>query len=227
MPSQLKPIKLWGAGGPNPPKVAIVLEELGVPYEVDPVPFTDTRRPEYLAINPNGRLPSIHDSNTSLTLWESGAILEYLVEQYDTQHNISFALGTTESYHAKQWLFFQVSGQGPYYGQAAWFKRSHPEQLPSALERYVKETNRHAGVVEGWLAKQKEKHGSGDGPWLIGDKCSFADLAFIPWHKIMIGYILSKEEFDEDNYPNMKDWIDRMCLRESVKTVRAKSQPTF
>lgn len=78
--STIKPIKVWGKGGPNPPKVAILLEELGVPYEAIAVPLADVKKPEYLAVNPNGHLPSIYDPNTDLTLWESGAIVEYLIE---------------------------------------------------------------------------------------------------------------------------------------------------
>lgn len=94
----------------------MILEELGVPYEAEAVPMTDIKKPEYLAINPNGRLPSIYDPNTAITLWESGAIVEYLIERYDTERKLSFEPGTAESYHAKQWLFFQASRQGPYYG---------------------------------------------------------------------------------------------------------------
>lgn len=227
MSSQLKPIKVWGSGGPNPPKVAIILQELGVPYEVEAIPFTEVKSQPYLSINPNGRLPSIQDPNTDITLWESGAIVEYLIERYDTEHRISFPAGSKEAYLAKQWLYFQVSGQGPYFGQAAWFKKFHPEPIPSALNRYVGETNRHTAVLEEWLAKQKKEHGgSADGPWLVGGKCSYADLVFITWHKV-ISLILSKEEFDEEKSPNVKDWIDRMCTRESVKTVRANSTPPF
>ena len=118
MSSPLKPLKVWGQGGPNPPKVAITLLELNVPHEIIPTPLSEIKKPEYLAINPNGRLPAIYDPNTDITLWESGAIIEYLIERYDSQHRLSFVPGTPESYHAKQWLFFQTTGQGPYYGQA-------------------------------------------------------------------------------------------------------------
>lgn len=125
MSSQIKPIKVWGQGGPNPPKVAMILSELEIPHEIIAIPFTDVKKPEYVAINPNGRVPAIHDPNTDLTLWESGAIVEYLIERYDTKQKLSFPAGSAESYHAKQWLFFQTSGQGPYYGQAAWFIKYH------------------------------------------------------------------------------------------------------
>jgi glutathione S-transferase len=112
--STLKPIKVWGQGGPNPPKVAMVLEELGIPYEIEPLPISEVKSPKYLAINPNGRLPAIQDPNTGITLWESGAIVEYLIETYDKEYKLSFPAGTTEYFHAKQWLFFQTTGQGPY-----------------------------------------------------------------------------------------------------------------
>jgi len=219
MSSQIKPIKVWGQGGPNPPKVAIMLGELGVPYEVNPIPFSDIKKPEYLAINPNGRLPAIQDPNTGITLWESGAIVEYLIERYDTDHRLSFAPGTPESYHAKQWLYFQTTGQGPYYGQAAWFKKFHQEQLPSAIERYVNEVNRVSGVLDGYLAQQKQEHGdSADGPWLVGNKLSYADLSFISWQKV-IAVILAKEEYNEDKFPHLKEWLGKMTSREKVKTV--------
>jgi glutathione S-transferase len=74
--STLKPITLYGQGGPNPPRVAIILAELSLPHTVIPIPLSEVKLPPYTAINPNGRLPAIHDPNTDLTLWESGAIVE-------------------------------------------------------------------------------------------------------------------------------------------------------
>jgi len=138
MSAQIKPIKVWGQGGPNPPKVIFILEELDLPHEIIFVALSDVKKPEYVAINPNGRLPAIHDPNTNITLWESGAIMEYLIEHYDTQHRLSFARGTPEYYHAKQWLFFQTTGQGPYYGQAAWFIKYHPENCQVSLNGIIR-----------------------------------------------------------------------------------------
>jgi glutathione S-transferase len=105
--SSLKPIKIWGNRGPNPPKVLMLCEELSIPYEALPTTFADLKTPEFLAVNPNGRMPAIHDPNTNLTIWESGAILEYLIEKYDKKQKMSFAPGSNESYLAKQWLFLQ------------------------------------------------------------------------------------------------------------------------
>jgi glutathione S-transferase len=87
--SSLKPIVIWGKHGPNPPKVRMLAEEMGLPYDL------------------NGRMPAIQDPNEDFTLWESGAIIEYLVEKYDTERKMSFAPGSKEAYLAKQWLYFQ------------------------------------------------------------------------------------------------------------------------
>lgn len=220
--SDIKPIKLWGKGGPNPPKPAIVLEELGLPHEIIPFPLSKVKTPEYLAVNPNGRLPSIYDPNTDLTLWESGAIIEYLIERYDDEGKLGFPTGSNESYLAKQWLFFQVSGQGPYYGQAAWFIKFHHEKLPSAIERYVKEINRVSSVLEGHLAKQETGE---DGPWLVGNKYSYADLSWVPW-QVVVGLVVTKEHgFSLDDYPLVKDWVDRIQSRPAVKKVMSESHP--
>lgn len=113
----IKPLVLYGLRATaNLVKVAIVLRTLSIPYELHPIDFTECKQPAYLAVNPNGRCPALSDPNTGLTLWESGAIIEYLVETYDTQHTISFST-SPEKYHLKQWLHFQTSGQGPYFGQ--------------------------------------------------------------------------------------------------------------
>ena len=110
----LQPIKVWGGGGPNPPKVGYICEELGLPYTVVDISFPQLKEQTYLSINPNGRMPAIYDPNTDLTLWESGAIVEYLVERYDVERKVSFEPGSKHAQLARQWLFFQVSGQGPY-----------------------------------------------------------------------------------------------------------------
>lgn len=220
MSSSLKPIKAYGKAGPNPPKVLMVLEELGLPYEIVDVPFSDVKGPAYIAVNPNGRLPAIQDPNTGLTLWESGAILEYLVEKYDTKNLISFPAGSSEAYLAKQWLFFQVTGQGPYFGQAVWFTKFHSEQLPSAKERYYKEVARVTGVLEGVLAENKKKNSSGDGPWLVGNKCSYADISFIMWQRVIeMMQVVPKEHYDIEKYPEVKAWMEKMTSRKAIKKI--------
>lgn len=220
--TQLKPIKVWGKGGPNPPKVVMVLKELGIPHEIIPIPLSDVKSPEYVAINPNGRLPSIQDPNTDITLWESGAIVLYLIDKYDPDRRLGFAPGTPEWYHAQQWLFFQTTGQGPYYGQAAWFKKFHHERLPSAVERYVKEAHRVTAVLEGHLTKQRETLGkeaitASGGPWLVGNQFSYADLAWVSWQLILPMVVTAEDGLDLGQYPAVADWITRMNKRESVQ----------
>lgn len=95
-------------------------------------------------------MPAIEDPNTNLTLWESGAIYQYLVEQYDTGGRLTHAT-LAGRHHCNQWLHFQVSGQGPYFGQCGWFGHLHPERIPSAVERYANEIRRVLGVIEGVL----------------------------------------------------------------------------
>ena len=219
MSSQLKPIKLYGIGGPNPPKVAMALEELGLPYEPIFIPISDVKGEEYTKINPNGRLPSIYDPNTDLTLWESAAIVLYLVERYDTDHKISFPRGSNEAFQAQQWLFFQASGQGPYYGQSIYFARYHSEKVPSTEDRFNKEINRVTGVLEGWLAKQDQN----SGPWLVGGKYSYADLSFINWQS-GIGKFLAKETFDPDQFPHVKKWLGNIEARAAIKSVLEENE---
>jgi glutathione S-transferase len=219
--SSLKPIKVYGKGGPNPPKAAIILDELNIPKEIEAIPFSDVKKPEYLAINPNGRLPAIYDPNTDITLWESGAILEYLIEKYDKDLKLSFAPGSKEYFQAKQWFFYQATGQGPYYGQAVWFTKYHPEKLQSAVDRYVGEIKRVSGVLEGQLARQKEEFGAQpgfDGPWFVGNKLSYVDFAFVPWQLIVTNIFGGGGQFDESEFPLLKEWMAKLNARESVKT---------
>ncbi|KAH6843246.1 glutathione S-transferase [Chaetomium sp. MPI-CAGE-AT-0009] len=226
--SNLQPIQLWGRRGPNPPKVTMILEELNLPYTHIPIDFKDVKSPEYTAINPNGRLPAIRDPNNSdLILWESGAIIEYLMERYDTDRRLSFAPGTSEAYLTKQWLFFQASGQGPYFGQATWFKMYHHEKVPSAFERYAGEVKRVSAVLESYLGGVKQKQeadGGGDGPWLVGGKLTFADISFVMWYCWM-EWSLDEEEFNLGDYPVVKEWLYKMKARESVDKVLRDIKP--
>lgn len=215
--ASLKPITIHGKHGPNPPKIRILCEELGLPYQVNDVQFPDLKQPAFLAINPNGRMPAIQDPNTSLTLWESGAIMLYLIETYDKEQKLSFAPGSNEAQLARQWLFFQTTGQGPYYGQAVWFTRYHPETLPSAQERYYREIERVTGVLEKHLKEQPKGE---DGPWLVGGKFSYADLAFVSWQLVVED--LLKEKVDVEAFTEVKGWMERMKGREAVGKVVAE-----
>lgn len=215
MPRDIKPIKIYGGYlGPNPFKTHIILRELDLPYETDFIDFSQLKTPAYESINPNGRLPAIYDPNTDITLWESGAIIEYLIETYDQDHTISFTRGTKESYQTVQWLYYQVSGQGPYYGQAVWFKRYHEDHIESAIQRYVNEIKRVSKVLDRWLEKRE---------WLVGDKLTFADLAFIPWQNAAQKFF-SEEGFDQNEFPHVRRWLNRMNERPIVKDLAEKQE---
>ncbi|MCJ1453362.1 hypothetical protein MMC28_003709 [Mycoblastus sanguinarius] len=204
-----KPIEVWMLPpGPNPWKVIIILEELSVPYEIKPIRFEDIKKPPFIDINPNGRAPAIIDPNTNPTLWESGAIIQYLIEQYDTHKKLTYE-SIQDKQHLNQWLMFQMSGQGPYYGQCGWFNVLHPEKLPSAIERYTNEVRRVLDVLEGCLAGKQ---------WLVGDKCTFADLSFVTWNDRMDMVMGVPDSKPLEKYPNVEAWHNRMTSRDSLKT---------
>jgi len=211
--SDLKPITFYShAGGPNPPKVQFVLEELGIPYER--IVVSDPKADWYVKLNPNGRLPTIIDpNNKDFTLWESGAILEYLVETYDKEGKLNGAT-PEDKWHIKQYVHFQMSGQGPYYGQAAWFHFFHPEDIPSAKTRYEEQAVRVLSVLE-TILKDKE--------YLVGGKVTYADLAFVSWNNVLFGdnfKVNLKEKYDVINkYPSFWAWHQRLLARDSVKKV--------
>lgn len=212
----LKPIVLYShVTGPNPWKVVAIFEELGLPYETKLLQFPEMKQEPFEKINPNGRVPAIEDPNTGINLWESGAIVEYLVETYDKQNTISFAAGTPDYFYAKQWLHFQMSGQGPYFGQAVWFTRFHSEQLPSARERYVNEIRRVCGVLNRALEGRE---------YLVGGKYSFADAAFVPWYGIVP--LITGDAFDlAKDFPNLNAWLERVRARPAwVKTLKVKAE---
>ena len=218
----LKPIVIHGNGGPNPTKVIVLLEVLGLPYTALNVAFSDVKGPSYTALNPNGRLPTIEDPNTGIKVWESGAIVTYLINTYDRDHKFSFEANTPDAWHAQQWLHLQATGQGPYYGQAVWFKKFNPEPNPSAVKRYVGEINRITSVLDGWLAKRSE--GAEGGKWLVGGKLSYADLAFVSY-QITANTWFAKDEFDPKQYPEVKKWLERMMKTEAVTAALSKCVP--
>jgi len=213
-----KPIKLYShAMGPNPWKVAIILEELNLPFESIYMDFGDLKKEPFESVNPNGRVPAIEDPNTGLKLWESGAIIEYLLDTYDTTNKLSYTT-SPEKYDAKCWFHFQTSGQGPYYGQRAWFALFHSEKnITSAIDRYGNEINRVIGVIDRHLQKTGK-------PYLVGDKVTYADLAFVPWHWLTIGqpHIMG-EDFAkewETKYPLAWAWNQRLLARPAVSKLR-------
>jgi len=214
-----KQFTLFSHKGPNGWKVVFVLEELGLTYETIYLDFEkgEQKAPEHTKYNPNGRIPTLIDhKNNEFAIWESNAIMLYLVEKYDSDHKIS-----VESFEDRmvqlQWLFFQASGQGPYFGQAAWFLSYHQEKIPSAVERYQNEILRVFGVLETVLSKRE---------WLVGDKCTIADLSFIPWNVTAVTRLLEgREDFNfEKDFPSVATWHNKLRAREAVKKAGAASQ---
>lgn len=208
------------APGPNSWKTAYLLEELGLNYEIKSFRFDDVKKKPFIDINPNGRVPAIEDPNTDLVLWESGAIAQYLVEQYDTEHRLSYEF-FKERHLCNQWLHFQVSGQGPYYGQCGWFTYLHHEKFPSAIERYANEIKRRISVLQGVLAAKPA-----DQQFLVGDKHTYVDMAFVPWN-FRLSEVLG-QDWDQvwDGAPNVRAWHEKMVNSDAWKRcmeIRAKA----
>ncbi|KAF4637091.1 hypothetical protein G7Y89_g995 [Cudoniella acicularis] len=208
--STLKPLVLYGSPvAPNPVKVAIVLKILNLPYTTTAIPITEVKTPSYVAVNPNGRLPALEDPNTGIKVWESGAIVEYIVDTYDKEHQLSFERATKEDWECKQWLHFQMSGQGPYYGQAMWFTRMADPPNPTALQRYQNEVKRVSGVLDNWLEGKE---------FLVGNKLTYVDLAFVPWQKAILP-AMPKEYDAAKEFPNVEAWLQRLLVIDGVKKV--------
>jgi GSH-dependent disulfide-bond oxidoreductase len=196
-------IQLYTWGTPNGKKASIMLEEIDLPYEVHPINIGqgDQFKPEYLAINPNNKIPSIIDTDgpggKPLTLFESGAILMYLAEKTGKL----WPADMRQRYLVIQWLMFQMGGVGPMFGQANYFFRLE-EKVPYAIERYHKEALRLYGVLEKAL---------GQNEYLAG-KYSIADIATYPWVWRHEMHHVKLEEF-----PHVKSWYDKISERPAVK----------
>ncbi|KAK9453296.1 glutathione S-transferase [Dipodascopsis uninucleata] len=197
--------------GPNGWKVAQVLCELGLEYETIFKEFGDgengMKTPEFEAINPNGRIPALVDhSNNELTIWESGAIILYLVKKYDPEHKL-YPATLEEQALVDTWFFYQMTGFGPYLGQAVFFKVLEGNKNVAASERYVAETHRMLKV----LTKQLTREGSNG--WLVLGKLTIADLSFLQWVRFLykIGIDISTE------YPAVHEWKESMLSRPGVQ----------
>jgi GST-like protein len=188
-------IQLYTASTPNGHKISIALEELGVPYQVHKIHFSQQEQhsAEFLKINPNGKIPAIVDGETAV--FESGAILIYLAEK----HGKLLPPSGAGRYAVLQWLMFQMSAVGPMLGQFNYFMREK-EQNPPAIERYRKESFRILGVLD---ARLKEAE------FLAGDY-SIADIATYPW-------IAAGRAFLGDALPHVIRWLDRLAARPAVE----------
>jgi GST-like protein len=176
-------LQLYSLPTPNGAKASIMLEETGLPYEAHLVRFDHHEQfsPEFLALNPNNKIPAILDPDgpggRPLPLFESGAILLYLAEKTG-QLIPQDAAGR---YQMLQWLMFQIGGIGPMFGQVGFFHRfagkDYEDKRPR--DRYVAEAKRLLGVLDRRLAQ---------GPWIMGERYSIADIAIFPWVRTLVDF---------------------------------------
>jgi GSH-dependent disulfide-bond oxidoreductase len=196
-------IELYTWTTPNGRKVSIMLEETGLPYNVHAVDISkgEQFRPDYVAINPNSKIPAIIDSDgpggAPLAVFESGAILIYLAEKTGKL----LPRDPVARMAALQWLMFQMGGVGPMFGQAHHFLRAAPEPVPYGIERYTKETRRLYGVLDRRL---------GEAAYLAGDY-SIADIATFPW---VARHEWHKVELAE--FPHVARWYAAIAARPAV-----------
>lgn len=204
MANQTKPIDLYFFPTPNGKKISIMLEELGVPYNVHLIHIGrgDQFKPEFLKIAPNNRIPAIVDpegpSGEPISVFESGAILQYLGEKFSK----FYPADLRERTKVNEWLMWQMGGFGPMLGQNHHFVQYAPEKVVYAIDRYVNETNRLYGVLNKQL----------DGRDFVADEYSIADMAIIGW---ALGH--EKQRQNIADFPNVAAWIERMQARPAVE----------
>src|SRR5262245_61213949 len=203
-------IDLYTWTTPNGRKVSIMLEEVGLPYRVHPINIGKDEQfaPDYLKINPNGKIPSIGDPDGSeakpIAMLQSGAVLMYLARK--TGKLLPAGRG---EYETLQWLMFQMGGVGPMFGQVHHFLRAAKEQVPYAIERYSKETKRLYGVLNERLK----------GNDYLAGEYSIADIATYPW---VARYEWHKTDLND--FPAVKRWFDTISARPAVKKGMAVPQ---
>ena len=199
-------IKFYYHPSPNPAKVALVLEETGLPYEAVPV---DTRKgeqfdPAFLAINPNAKTPAITDGDA--TVFDSNAILLYLAEKTG-----QFLPPDTPAMRGDllSWLMFVATGIGPYSGQAVHFKHFAPEPKDYAVTRYLFEARRHYGILDARLARQ---------PYMVGGSYTIVDMAVWGWARA-VPFILGADAWAA--MPNLKRLFDEISARPAAARAEA------
>jgi GST-like protein len=198
-------IELYTWGTPNGRKVSIMLEEIGLGYNVHRVDIgkDEQFRPEFVTLNPYSKIPAIVDPDgpdgEPLQLFESGAILVYLAEKTGKL----LPVAPRRRYITLQWVMFQMGAVGPFFGQVHHFVRTAKVEVPYAIERYLKEKDRIYGVLDRRL---------GETPYLAGDEFTIADVATYPW--------VARHEWhktDLDVFPNVKRWFGTVGARPAVQ----------
>ncbi|ROT35541.1 glutathione S-transferase GstA [Sodiomyces alkalinus F11] len=199
-------IHLYTLGTPNGIKVSILLEELGLPYKVTRIDISKNiqKEPWFLEINPNGRIPAITDTfddGKPIRVFESGSIMQYLVERYDKDHKVSYPYGSREYWEVNNWLMWQMGGLGPMQGQANHFNRYAPEKIQYGIDRYVNETRRLYRTLDTHL--QNSPSG-----YIVGDRVTVADISC--W-----GWVASAHwsGIDIEEFPTLKTWLYKLLER--------------
>lgn len=186
---------------PNGFKALIGLEELGVPYTAHWIDITkgDQTKPEYLAINPNNKIPAIVDPDgpggKPITVFESGAVLVYLAEKTGKL----LASSGSARYAALEWVFFNAGGPGPMFGQLGYFTKFAKEKVPHAIERYTNEAHRLLRVLERRLGETR---------YLAGE-FSIADIMNFTWARAGRTFL----GIDYEPYPHLRRWLDELEAR--------------
>jgi GST-like protein len=206
-------LKFYYSGAPNPTKVALFLEEASLPYEAIPVDTRkgDQHKPEYLAINPNAKVPAIVDGDA--VVFDSNAILLYLAEKTGKflPQNSPKARGELLS-----WLMFVASGVGPYAGQSVHFRNYAPEKNEYAINRYAFEAQRHFGIIDARLATQR---------YMLGGTYTIVDMDVWGWARL-IPNVLGEGAWDK--FPNLKRLTDEISARPAaVRAVALKDKYKF
>lgn len=193
-------IELYTAGTPNGWKASMALEEMGLDYHVNLINLGkgEQRDPGYLKICPNGRIPAIVDTDTGISVFESGAILLYLAEKSGKLMPTDLA----GRYDVIQWLMFQMSGIGPMQGQAVAFVRYFPEEIPQAINRYRNESRRLYEVLDRQLAERN---------YLTGEY-SIADIANYSWVRSWYWARVDIEGLD-----NLQAWMETMAEKPGIQ----------
>jgi glutathione S-transferase len=192
-------------------KILFLLEELGLTYKEHVLDFAkqEQKSEAYVASMPNGRIPALVDHwNNDKVVWEGNAMLKYIA-RYDTEGKFTVT-DPDEQTDMDTWLFFQASHQGPFFGQLQWFSFYHEEAVPSAVVRYLNETRRILGVLDKAL-KDKE--------WLVGGKCTLADLSFIKYNDYATRYLLGSGFDFAKEFPNAARWHNTLIARPAVARV--------
>jgi len=206
-------LKFYYSGAPNPMKVALFLEEAGLPYEAIPVDTRkgDQHKPEYLAINPNAKVPAIVDGD--VTVFDSNAILLYLGEKTG---KFMPPAGDKLRGELLSWLMFIASGVGPYSGQSVHFRNYAPEKIEYAINRYMYEAQRHYGIIDARLGKQK---------YMVGDTYTIVDMALWGWARL-IPVALGESYWAK--FPNLKRLVDEINARPaSARAIAIKDKHAF